>query len=945
MNMSIKFKLLILVAGIGIVLSLILAVYSPIKSTQLAEQVMKNDAEFIVRLLADNISLGMQTMMIDDGAALQSALDLLKKGDKSTSNEISSVRVFDNELKFVKGVNESKRGGEPIIKVNKLEIKSIGENTFRATQPIRDASKNILGYLEVDFSKTFLRNSVWSHQVNMIGIAIAIFALSILIGFIVVNKISKALVTFIKGAKKVSEGDINVEFKRNSNDEIGQLAASLSMMVNRFQNIINEINSLAAEASNGNLSYRGKADNFQGAYFEVISGVNNILESVVAPLKISGKYVTELSTGMVPDLIEEDFKGDFNEIRTSLNSLIKSTQEQAFAAKAIAEGDLNVVVNIRSEDDILSKSLASVINVLKGLTEELRTINEYALEGNLAFRGNQQRFSGAYSEIIRGTNEILDSILKPVNEGIHVLTMVSEGIINEKIDADYKGDYEKMKTAINNIIYVLRNLYGELTKVSASASNGDLKARCSVDGFENSYADILKGVNQMLDAILIPIDEANNVLVLVSEGKTDEIITKTYHGDHEKMKIAVNKVALSIRRLIEDGEKLSHAAIEGNLSYRNDVSRHNGDFKKVISGINQTLDTLTAPVNEAVSVLEVMSTGDLTARMEGDYSGENQKLKESINSVAENLSELIFEVSRAVETVAYSAEEITNKTESIATAAQEQSSQVIQVATAIEEMTRTVSENADNSGKTSEVARKYGDVATDGGHIVKQTVIKMNDIAQNFKKSASNIEKLGDSSKQIGEIISVINDIADQTNLLALNAAIEAARAGEQGRGFAVVADEVRKLAERTTDATKQIAAMISGIQNETQNAVNAMQKGNDEVTQGISFADKAGLALDTVVTSSKDVVQMINAIALATGDQLTTSEQIAQNIDSISTVTNETAKNIQDIAHSSEELKSLTENLRDVMMRFTVEDLDVKRQMSYRLADGGKNRLNPKRN
>jgi len=238
------------------------------------------------------------------------------------------------------------------------------------------------------------------------------------------------------------------------------------------------------------------------------------------------------------------------------------------------------------------------------------------------------------------------------------------------------------------------------------------------------------------------------------------------------------------------------------------------------------------------------------------------------------------------QTTASSSLEISSTAESLAAASQEQSSQTEEVASAVEEMSRTVSENATSANRTADVARKSGEIATIGAGVVKQTVNKMKDIADVVKTSANNIQKLGDSSKEIGEIISVIDDIADQTNLLALNAAIEAARAGEQGRGFAVVADEVRKLAERTTEATKQIAKMIKGIQKETDQAVVAMNKGTIEVQNGIDLADKAGESLNHILTSTQDVLDMINQIAAASEEQSATSEQISKNVMSISKVT-----------------------------------------------------------
>jgi methyl-accepting chemotaxis protein len=254
----------------------------------------------------------------------------------------------------------------------------------------------------------------------------------------------------------------------------------------------------------------------------------------------------------------------------------------------------------------------------------------------------------------------------------------------------------------------------------------------------------------------------------------------------------------------------------------------------------------------------------------------------------------------------------------------------------VEEMSRTVTENAMSANKTSEMAQENSNVATEGGRVVQQTVQKMRDIAKVVENSAQNIQKLGESSKQIGEIISVIDDIADQTNLLALNAAIEAARAGEQGRGFAVVADEVRKLAERTTEATKQIADMIKGIQIDTEKAVVAMNQGNVEVKSGIELADKAGESLESILTSTRDVLDMINQIAAASEEQSATSEQISKNVVSISKVTADSTRRIEDVAHTSEDLAKLTEHLSQLMGKFKVDQNQD--ENSYKLS-GNNNR------
>ena len=195
----------------------------------------------------------------------------------------------------------------------------------------------------------------------------------------------------------------------------------------------------------------------------------------------------------------------------------------------------------------------------------------------------------------------------------------------------------------------------------------------------------------------------------------------------------------------------------------------------------------------------------------------------------------------------------------------------------------------------------------------------MNRISQVVQQSSQNIHKLAESAEQIGEIIAVIDDIADQTNLLALNAAIEAARAGEQGRGFAVVADEVRKLAERTGKATGEITEMIKGIQNGTEEAVASMDEGNTEVNSGRELADKAGDSLAAVVRSSQEVMNMIMQIATATEEQSAAAEQISKNIEMVSTATRESATGAEQAASAATQLSHNAEGLQAIVAQFKI--------------------------
>jgi methyl-accepting chemotaxis protein len=368
-----------------------------------------------------------------------------------------------------------------------------------------------------------------------------------------------------------------------------------------------------------------------------------------------------------------------------------------------------------------------------------------------------------------------------------------------------------------------------------------------------------------------------------------------------------------------DAKSRAEVSSDDELGYiAENLNRAVGRVSKANSN-QEANESLQRSITDLLSVINQVARGDLSLRgkVTSDALG---NVSDSINYMLDNFTKVLERVRKAAMEVTACSNNILVAADQMQAGATQQDQEITNTSSAVEELTVSMKQVSNNAEASAEAARRALDAAEQGNRAVRDTLEGMQRIRASVQATAKKIKSLGDRSLEISEIINVINDITEQTNLLALNAAIEAARAGEAGRGFAVVADEVRKLAEHSRSATKDIAALIKAIQAETNEAVVVMEEGTKEVESGATLADQAGRALDAISSVVRQSAELVQEISLASKQQVRGTEGVAHAMQIISSITRQTSQGTRGTVATVSQLVKLSDQLNEALAQFRAQ-------------------------
>lgn len=659
-----------------------------------------------------------------------------------------------------------------------------------------------------------------------------------------------------------------------------------------------------------------------------------IASTITKPIARINLMIKEMSLGHLGMRLNMEYQDEVGEMAAAMDHFADDLQHVVIETmQQISAGDLSADIEPKDDQDEIIPALKQTIETIRSLIAESVMLSQAAVEGRLEIRGNADAFNGGFREILVGFNNTLEALVVPLNVAAECVSQIGCGIIPEKIEDTYYGDFETFKNSINACIDGLEALK-EGNDVLGLMNQNDFSQSIQGD-YLGIYAEIAESINGIRRLLLTITRIAGNI----SQGDLGDLPELQRDGKRsENDRLMPTLVAMmeNIYRLVAETETMAQIAVEGDLSYRGDSSKFSGEYATVIDGFNQTLDAVIEPVKEASSVLQELAQGNLHTMVMGEYQGDHAKIKKdlnqtivsleayvgeitgtlaamgrgnlnqeittefrgdfsaikkSLNDINMQLSTTLYDIDAVSAQVESGAIQISDSGQALAQGTTEQASSIEELTASIEEVADETKHNAIRANEANERAMAVRENAAVGNTQMGKMVAAMAEI--------------NESSQNISKIIKVIDDIAFQTNILALNAAVEAARAGQHGKGFAVVAQEVRNLAVRSSEAAKETTSLIEG--------------SIDKVEVGTRIADETAVSLKEILAEIEKVTDLVKNIAQASSDQAREIEQINQGIDQVSMVVQTNSATAEQSAAASEELSGQAQMLKQMVGKFEI--------------------------
>jgi methyl-accepting chemotaxis protein len=739
----------------------------------------------------------------------------------------------------------------------------------------------------------------------------------------------------------------------------------------KMQLVSQEIMRLVDASRDGRLTERGRPDQFDGVYREIVQGVNEMLDAILLPIGEGNRILAQISSGKIDELIAQTYKGDHEKMKQAVNNVamvVQSLQkEMARLTDASKDGQLSdrgkpdqfkgayaeIVRGVNTMLDAIllpigegNRILAQISNgkideliaqtykgdhekmkqavnnmavVVQNLQKEMARLTDASKDGQLSDRGKPDQFKGAYAEIVRGVNTMLDAILLPIGEGNRILAQISNGKIDELIAQTYKGDHEKMKQAINNIAVVLQGLQKEMARLTDASKDGQLSDRGKPEQFQGAYAEIVRGVNIMLDAILLPIGEGNRILTQVSNGKIDELIAQTYKGDHEKMKQAINNIAVVLQSLQKELARLTDASNAGQLTERGKQDQFKGAYSDIVRGVNSILDAVIAPLKFTAGYIDRISKGDLPPTITDTYHGDFNLIKDNLNALIAAMSEITD-----------AADEMANGNLTVALRERSPQDKLMQALGAmVSGITRVVSDIRSIAGEVASASQAISTASVEVSKGASSQAASAEEASSSMEEMVSNIKQNADSAQQTDKIAnksatdaqesgkSVVEAVAAMKEIATKVSIIE-----EIARQTNLLALNAAIEAARAGEHGKGFAVVAAEVRKLAERSQKAAGEINQLSGTTVKVSEKAGEMLEKLVPDIKRTAELVQEIAAASKEQDTGAEQINKALVQLEKVIQQNASASEEMASTTEELTSQSEQLVSALSFFrTGED------------------------